>query len=352
MTQPMQIINLGKLPSADSATAYAISGDGSMIVGESAYSVGLAIRAFRSQQNSMVDMSIVKTVDGAGDPLQTCRSASYYGEILTGITNDQNYYYELAQNKAAILPLASSGAAFVSPDGKTYIYSDGVTGAAKVDYLGTIQTLIPVAPNNIIVARGVADSHGQFGASIAACSVIAGGQPIAVYWPEGNLNGQQLNPLPGDNTAEPYGISSDGNLVCGVSYVWGAATKKAVVWNIKLNTVTNLGIVAGYDSIECFGISPNGIYLSGTLTNTVTFETHAFRYDADNGMIDLGVLNFGEFGTGYGVADNGDVVGSSDINAVLYHFKTIKTVSQNEVGVLDMPAITPCLAVGGIFTKV
>lgn len=345
MTANIQIINLGLLPGNGNGTAYAISGNGAKICGWD--NTGMAFQ----YDQQLVDISVLPT-----NPAKA-NSLTYYGDLIVGSNNNFNaYVYDTRSNQLTVLPNSTSASSdfvtIISPDGSSVCYHGNISLLPSVYFGGVLAPLNKLAGSLAAqtIAYGVANQVGSTYGNI--CGSDIGAVKKALYWASGSNVAVQLFSLPGlGNSAQAYGISADGNLVAGYSLDNGTGFYHAVVWDIKANTTTDLGNVAGYVDFIASAISPNGKYIAGTMT-TALGDTHAFRWDAVNLFIDLGVLSGETNSQAFGVADNGDVVGIGDSSPLWFHVKGTKVISADSIQVLDMPAITHCLGVGGIFTKV
>ena len=128
-----------------------------------------------------------------------------------------------------------------------------------------------------------------------------------------------LEPLTGHSYSEAYSINANG-LVAGNSVSCG---KRAVVWDsAKSLTPTDLGVLGGIESWILGQVMVNGIegmvksindagQVIGGSDTSVPAEDHAFVWDEDNGMQDLGTLG-GEDSAAYAINSLGQIVGSAD----------------------------------------
>ena len=239
--------------------AYALSGDGSVAVGESHSANGT--EAFRWNGS----------LSGLGD---------FTGGIF------------------------QSSARGTNSDGTTVVgYGDALTGRLAFSWNTTTTTLTPLAAiqpggasqayaisGNGLVAAGSSDSL----LGVQATSWV-GGAPV----PLGDLTG-------GAFRSQALAVSGNGLAIVGDSD--SANGTEAFVWN---GTISGIGDLAGgaFDS-QAFGVSANGALIVGRGESASGDE--AFLYQSGPGMVGLGDLPGGTFeSVAYDVTDGGVVVGSS-----------------------------------------
>jgi probable HAF family extracellular repeat protein len=109
------------------------------------------------------------------------------------------------------------------------------------------------------------------------------------------------------------GINNSRQVV-GTTNTFNAA--QASLWSNGI--FTNLGTLGGTDSYA-MAINNAGVIVGGASTSGE--QLHAFVYDS-GGMSDLGVLNGGTWSSAYAIADNGGIVGYSDIGTG--HFRAFR----------------------------
>ena len=239
--------------------AYAMSGDGSVVVGESHSANGT--EAFR------------------------------WNGSLTGLGDFTGGIFE-------------SSARGTNSDGTTVVgYGDTLTGQIAFTWNTTTTTLVPLVP---IQAGGQSQAYAVSGDGLVAAgssdSLLGvqatswiGGAPL----PLGDLAG-------GAFRSQALGASANGLVIVGDSD--SASGTEAFLWN---GTMSGLGDLTGgaLDS-QAFSVSPNGALIVGR--GESASGDKAFLYQSGPGMVGLGDLPGGTFESiAYDVTDAGVVVGSS-----------------------------------------
>jgi probable HAF family extracellular repeat protein len=124
---------------------------------------------------------------------------------------------------------------------------------------------------------------------------------------------RQLGTLPGGTTSRANAVDNYGNIVgcsdTGSDAALHAFLHSGGIW-------TDLGVRSGYQWSEATAVSSNQV--AGTL-NDPFGGTTAFLWTAASGMTALGALVPGGNSQAFGVNAAGDVVGSSDGAAFLFH---------------------------------
>ncbi|MDI1238050.1 MAG: autotransporter domain-containing protein [Polaromonas sp.] len=151
---------------------------------------------------------------------------------------------------------------------------------------------------------------------VAVGAALISNQWRAFRWTSAGL--VNLGTLGVGGTSEARAVSGDGNVVVGEA-VLSSGAKRAVLW-AQDNTIRNLaaGLPAGDSSAA--GVSHDGSVVVGVKTRGTV--THAFRWTAAGGMVDLGSLlggpNADPYSEASGVsADGGVVVGVSQASSSL-----------------------------------
>ena len=169
---------------------------------------------------------------------------------------------------------------------------------------------MPVAA---MAADGVSLIGGGRGiAASADGSVVTGYSKTADFRPEtyrwtaaGGLVG--LGFLTGDNTSQPFGISTDGRVIVGISTNTSILTvTHAFRWNATEGMVGISFPAAGDTSNDARGTSADGSVIVGSSSSKTTAQ--AYRWTQAGGAVGLGYLPGGVSSTASGVSADGNVV--------------------------------------------
>ena len=129
-------------------------------------------------------------------------------------------------------------------------------------------------------------------------------------------------------SARIHGINANEQAVGGTGHPHGEDTH-AFFWQ-KQGGMRDLGTLAGGDFSSAFAVNDSGLAV-GT-SNTAT-QMHAFSWTAAGGMKDLGTLAGTDASQAYGVNNQGQIAGSSGTHAVIFSGGSIQ-----DLGTLGGPA--------------
>jgi probable HAF family extracellular repeat protein len=239
--------------------AYAVSADGSVIVGESVSAHGY--EAFRWESGGMTGLGLPTGLAASS----VARGVSADGAIVVGWDQLGNYSHPFRWTVAdGKLPLGFLDPAHeaTSPYG---ISADG----------------------SVIVGRGE-----------------AGGTVEAFRWEDGAFSG--LGDLPGGNVAsEGMAVSADGSVVAGFGRS-GSGTE-AFRWT-AIDGMQGLGDLPGSAfGSSAFAVSGDGQTIAGW--SNASAGTEAFRWSAATGMVSLGVLPDAQhFSIARGMSADGTII--------------------------------------------
>ncbi len=287
---------------ANYAAGYAISGDGSTVVGASNTSSGVA-RAF-----------LWRDTAGVRD--------------LGSLVSSTN----------------ASFAASVSRDGGVVVGHSEVTPgrwqAFRWTLSGGMENLGTFAPGNAgySTALDVSDD----GEVVVGGAYTASTVDRAFRWTRttGMVN---LGVLAGGSFSDALGVSGDGNVVVGLSEI-GGGQWRAFRWTQSTGMV-DMGTIGGFAGRSAAtSANTDGSVIVGMSVVNAAGQTHAFRWTAAAGMVDLGTIG-GAAGNSiaHGVSGDGSiVVGSSQFSANSPNRAFVWTQG---AGMQDLGAI---LAAGGV----
>jgi probable HAF family extracellular repeat protein len=266
--QPPAFEGLGVLPGATSSSAFAVSRDGSVVVGTSG--TATAREAFRWDASS--GMRGLGRLNAAG-PMSEAHAVSADGAVVLG---------------------RSSG-----PQGdEAFAWSGAMSGLGD----------LPGGSFSSWARASSADGRAAAGQGQGA----AGAE--AFLWRAGSgLLG--LGDLPGGSTrSEAYGISADGSVVVGRSSSLRSGTLwEAFRWDAAGGMVGLGDLPGGSTSSQALAVSADGAVVVGA--SIASNGEHAFRWTAAGGMRALGSLPGGDFSSAANAtsADGAVVVGVATV---------------------------------------
>jgi probable HAF family extracellular repeat protein len=283
-TSPSAPEDLGLLSGAFYGTAYDLSADGSVVVGESG---GQAFRWTRS-----TDMVALGFLPGATSQYSYATAVSADGLVLTGYGTNLNGDIEAfrwTEGSTSLTPLGtlpnmtSSQANAVNADGSVIVGTSGISGTSQAfrwTQAGMVELPMPQA-TTWASAYGV-NADGSVAVGSFQADPKLGGS-LAFRWSaaEGSVT---IGPLAGANSLEATTVSADGSVVLGRAYT--STRIEAFVWT------ANRGVVYLRDILLAAGIDPAGLHLEATRalssdgtriagSATDTFTNRRFAWIAD-----------------------------------------------------------------------
>lgn len=295
-----QIIDLGVLPGATSASASAVSADGSTVVGSS------GSRAFRwTKTEGMRDLGVLPGQSGS-----LARFVSDYGDVVVGTSGTRAFRWTASQGMQDLgmisvppgwVPLAQPQA--MSWDGSAVagLVIPANASGGIVAFHWTLQGgMRDVSPGRFMYASGVsADGRTVFGAS-------PGDTGAGYLWTvAGGI--KDLRTLTGSPYVDPCAVSYDGSVVAGSTFV------RAFRWSAA-SGMQEFGVLPGDTYAEATAMSENTSVIVGQSGNGDPDypELHAFRWSAKRGTESIGLPGF-EFSSPLAMDYYGStIVGSSD----------------------------------------
>jgi probable HAF family extracellular repeat protein len=217
-----------------------------------------------------------------GDPLFGSTATSVV--FLRGLNNRNQiaFYYELADGRSGI---AKAQLNFMKGQGVSPVYH---------------LTDLGVPPGQQMFSPAAINNQGQ---------VVGSSESSAYRYTNGVW--ENLGKLPGGNLSGASGLNNKGQASGRSQFTNGGAIQHATLFNG--GTVTDLGTLPDWGNNSTgAGINDSGQivgYSGSTLSSTYT---HAFIWDAANGMRDLGTLG-GQYAKAFSINNSGAVTGLSQI---------------------------------------
>ena len=293
-TQPE---NLGALGGAGSSSfAFAISGDGTTVVGgnSSPGPGGGTSHAFRWTSAGMTDIhtlglrSSASAVNGDGTVIVG-------GYFTSNMTNPRPlaYRWTSATGMVALGTMPGDNASIangVSGDGSIVVGASQFFGGGGG---GTLQSERAFSWTELGGMVALTNLAGTLSSSAAAAnidaSVIVGfnqnaSERHAVKWTTSGV--VDLGTLPGGTGSQALGVNSSGSAIVGTGNGAGFSGSHAVLWTD--GGMTDLGGLGG-DFADARDVSSDGRVVVGFARNATSFIL-PFRWTAVTGLVDLNVL--------------------------------------------------------------
>lgn len=147
-----------------------------------------------------------------------------------------------------------------------------------------------------------AEAHGVSESGAVAGWAGTANPHLAFRWENGTM--QNLPSLGGSEGSEAWGLSDDGQVVVGYSFLSGGVFH-AVVW--QSGTLIDLGTLGGSTS-QAYDASADGSVVVGAAIWSGDGRNRAFRWTQAGGMQNLGTLPGGIRSVARGVSSDGNVV--------------------------------------------
>ena len=303
---------------ADESVAFAVSGDGQVVVGES--EGGSGTEAFRwTDSGGISGLGFVSLAD----PESSARAISSNGAVIVGSSNDASGVWRAFRWTAGVFTLLGNQSCSncepfteglgISGDGLVAVGSSAARGGGgsplhvdPVRWAGGGTALSDLGNFAASEEIGAAFGASQNGALIVGNHTSSGGKD-AFYW-----NGSGLVALPRLHAGTPIAasataVSRDGTTIVGFSTkrtitlpggTVVAADLQAVRWTgASFGTATQLGSLPGATFVdsEALAVSQNGGVIVGRAVD-VNGADRAFLWDASHGMRNLATVLETEYG--------------------------------------------------------
>jgi probable HAF family extracellular repeat protein len=320
--QAQTMTDLGTLGGTNSS-AYAVSADGSVIVGERSLTGDNASHAFKYSGSTMTDLGTL------GGTLSAANAVSADGSVIVGesyLTGDSAYhafkYTGSTMTDLGTLGGTHSSPSAISADGNVIVgWSNLAGGSARhaFKYTGSTMTdLGTLGGTNSFASAVSAD-----GSVIVGESYLNGDSAHHAFKYSGSTM-TDLGTLGGTNSSASA-VSADGNVIVGWSNLAGGSATHA--FKYTGSTMTDLGTLGGtYSSASA--VSADGKVIVGWSNLTGDNAQHAFKYSGST-MTDLGTLG-GTYSFATAVSADGSVIvgeghltGDSTFHAFKYSGSTM-----------------------------
>ena len=276
--------DLGALGGGASSSAYGVSADGSVIVGDSNITGNSASHAFKYVGSTMTDLGTL------GGSYSSATGVSADGSVIvgwsytTGNTAIRPFkYVGSTMTDLGTLGGTNSSANGVSADGSVIVGYSTITGNSAYHafkYLGSTMTDLGTLGGTNSYANGVSAD----GSVIVGDSKITGNSAGHAFKYLGSTM-TDLGTLGGTNSSA-NGVSADGKVIVGYSDITGNSAYHA--FKYLGSTMTDLGTLGGTNS-AANGVSADGKVIVGYSDITGNSATHAFVYGAwaNGGLVDV-----------------------------------------------------------------
>jgi len=284
-TQP-RFQRLGFAPGDTSSQAFAVSGDGNVVVGASLDATNRV--AFRwTEAQGLVALPLPGTMpDSEGHSVNNDGSVVGGNGILFDV---QEAFTWTAAGGSVLVPDAPLG---VKP---RIVAAMSADGAQLFGYAGVLpQQAVRYRASDGLVGLGFLYSGPGEGSTITGVSsdgsvatgssfINGAGDQRGLRWTEAGAM-TALPPLPGDTLSGGWAVSAEGSVIVGWSCTVAAC--RAARWDSAGASVSALGSLAGKTDSFAYAASSNGAVIVGYATDGSGNDV-AFIWDASNGMQDL-----------------------------------------------------------------
>jgi probable HAF family extracellular repeat protein len=274
---------------------YAVSADGSVIVGHSDNSSNQG-RAFRWTSGGMTDLGTL------GGDYSYARAVSADGSVVVGYAeNSGGHARAFRWTASGMTDLGNLGGSYsdaqaIAADGSVVIgYAINANGQGRAfRWTASGMTDLGTLGGNHTNAYGLSAD----GSIVVGYSRISSGQGRAFRWTSGGMT--DLGTL-GGSYSDAKAVSADGSVVIGNS---NNASGQGRAFRWTASGMTDLGTLGGdYSAVQA--TSADGSVVIG-YSNISNGQARAFRWSSD-GMIDLGTLG-GTYSYAQAVSADGSVV--------------------------------------------
>lgn len=162
----------------------------------------------------------------------------------------------------------------------------------------------------------------------------------AFLWSNGVIS--DLGTLPGGSISTGVGINNLGQVVGDSQFSQGGSIRHATLWSN--GTVTDLGFLPSWGNYSRGnGINDSSQVAGHSGADLDTTNTHAFIWDATNGMRDLGTLG-GQYAKAFSINNSGVVTGTSQVSGGFGSFHAFLWDATN--GMRDLGTIAGTTSTG------
>ncbi|MCU1765531.1 autotransporter domain-containing protein [Pseudomonas protegens] len=318
-------VSLGSLGGAYSYAAD-VSGDGAVIVGRATNSLN-SYRAFKyTDGTGMVSLGTLGGTDVSAAYAVSTDGTTVVGASFSSVSQlGQAFKHTDSTGMIGLGTLGgSSSAAYgVSADGAVIIGSSWLSGDINSHAFKYTDSSGMIDLGGLGGSISVANALSADGKVIAGYSTLANGD-AHVFKHTDNSGMVDLGTLGGQNSGmySRGGISADGSVIVGFSELAGGGSR--AFKHTDATGMRDLGTLGGHNSFA-YAVSADGLVIVGG-AEIASGTSHAFKYTDNLGMIDLGTLG-GDTSRAIAVsADGAVIIGQSETATGQTHAFIVKDV--------------------------
>jgi len=301
-----EMASIGILTGGSFSVAEAVSGDGSVIVGNA--NDELNNRAFKyDSTNGMTSLGSL-----SGNKSSVAYGVNVDGSVIVGIgydanSNTQAFKYD-STNGMTGLGFLTGGSSYsaaidVSDDGSVIV---GEARISSIRYRAF--KYVDGTMTNLGVLAGYSDSYadGVSGDGSVIVGYLGSSEGFQAFKYDSTNGMTGLGFLTGgSNNSYAYGVSGDGSVIVGTSESSSSEGYQAFKYD-STNGMIGLGFLTGGSNSYAYAASRDGSVIVGY--SETSEDDQAFKYDSTNGMIGLGFLTGGSNSYATSVSDDGSVI--------------------------------------------
>jgi probable HAF family extracellular repeat protein len=311
-----EMCNIGLLPAGSRSSAYAVSGNGTVVVGEGRVSLdgNRSQRAFVwAETTGMIPLRLLD-----GGISNSARGVNYDGTVVVGSSETEDFVHAVRWTQSG--EMLNLGFLDTDPENRYSIaYGTNADGSVVVgesnasDGIRAFIWTLDGGMRNLGTVPDVSEGGKSIARAVNAAGTVVVGEAVdeteywrAFRWTEdtGMVSLGSLGTVPGANSSWAFGVSADGNVIVGETSVDDAGFR-AFRWT-EATGMVSLGVLDGGSSSAAAGVSADGNVVVGESGSTGGIR--AFRWTEETGMVSLGTLAGTDRSRAHGVSADGNVV--------------------------------------------